>query len=62
LYENLIARSCYAGNRVLDPCCGTGPVFAAADKMRCIATGIEMDEAALGWAIERLKGEDDEDG
>lgn len=60
LYQALISYSCYAGDTVLDPCCGTGPIFPAATATRTIATGIEIDPEAIGIAIERIKGEDDE--
>lgn len=43
LYERLLSRSVRAGDRVLDPCCGVGPVFEAANKMKLVATGIELD-------------------
>lgn len=43
LYERLLSRSVRAGDAILDPCCGVGPVFEAANKMKLRATGIELD-------------------
>ena len=63
VYSNLITRTCIAGDLVLDPCCGSGPLFSAADKTRTIARGIEIDPIAQGHCIKRLenleKGETD---
>jgi 16S rRNA G966 N2-methylase RsmD len=58
LYRQLIERSCLPGDKVLDPCCGTGPVFEAARLTHTYAVGIEVEAAAYGQAIERLKGGD----
>lgn len=43
LFAALIRRSCIPGDRVLDPCCGIGPIFEAARMTKTIATGIEID-------------------
>lgn len=59
LYAELIHRSCGAGEYILDPCCGTGPVFPAAISAKCRAFGIEIDEAACGQAIRRLEDGDE---
>lgn len=55
LYANLISRSCTAGDRVLDPCCGTGPIFPAAENTSTVATGIEIEDDGYAWASQRLK-------
>ncbi len=60
LYEHLINRTCYAGDTVLDPCCGTGPIFPAADATRTIAMGIEIDPEAIGIAAERLREKEED--
>jgi len=54
LYVDLLRRSTLPGDSILDPFCGTGPVFTAATKLRLKATGIELDPVAQGIANERL--------
>ena len=54
VYMNLLARSITPGDLVLDPFCGSGPIFPAAHRLDCIATGIDIDEAALAIANERI--------
>lgn len=44
LYTNLLQRSARPGDTVLDPFCGSGPIFPAATKLHLKAIGIEMDE------------------
>ena len=39
------------GDRVLDPCCGSGTIFRAAALTKTIATGIERDEDAQGMSL-----------
>ena len=55
LYSNLIKRSCLPGDKVLDPCCGTGPIFIAAEDNKVIATGIEIGEEGFGYCVARIK-------
>lgn len=55
LYKELLSRSCRPGDVVLDPFCGTGTIFPAAHELKCLATGIELDEAAFGIAAKRLE-------
>ena len=55
LFEELIRRSALPGDRILDPFCGTGPIFPAAHTHKCYATGIERDPTAYGIAINRIK-------
>lgn len=62
VYLNLMQRSCRVGDRVLDPCCGSGPVFPAASNFEVVATGIELDKAAYGQCLKRLQGGGDETG
>jgi site-specific DNA-methyltransferase (adenine-specific) len=54
LIRDLLARSVRPGFRVLDPFCGTGPIFPAAHSLNAIATGIELDGAAYAIAATRL--------
>lgn len=56
LYEKLLSFSCTMGDRVLDPCCGSGPIFAAAEKLGLEATGVEKDAETWELANERLRG------
>jgi len=54
LYLELLRRSARAGDKVLDPFCGTGPIFPAAHEVKCLATGIELDAANYAIAAKRL--------
>jgi DNA modification methylase len=55
LYEELLKRSAKPGDTVLDPFCGTGPIFPAAHGLKCIAHGVEQDPATYGIALTRMK-------
>jgi site-specific DNA-methyltransferase (adenine-specific) len=55
LYVELLRRSVVPGNQILDSCAGSGPVFDAAERLECIATGIELNEALVGVCSERLR-------
>jgi DNA modification methylase len=55
LYQELLSRTCLPGDSVLDPFCGTGPIFPAAHALRVKATGIERDPASYGIAVARLQ-------
>lgn len=55
LYKTLIARSCNPGDNILDPSCGTGPIFPAAEDTQTIATGIEIEDDGHAWASKRLR-------
>lgn len=55
LYAELIKRSCLPGDRVIDPCCGTGPVFTAAAACRVRAVGFEPDTDAFNQALRRIE-------
>lgn len=54
LYNELLRRSTLPGDSVLDPFCGTGPIFEAATKLKLRATGIELDPVAQGIALSRM--------
>jgi DNA modification methylase len=54
LFLELLSRSTLPGDLILDPCCGTGPVFPAANKLSCRATGFDIDPTAVGIATTRL--------
>lgn len=55
LYIDILQRSVTAGHRVIDPFCGTGPVFPAAHSLKCIAMGIEIDPVAYGISVQRIQ-------
>ena len=55
LYQDLLRRSVRPGDTVLDPFCGSGPIFPAAHELKCAATGIEMDSAAYGISVKRIQ-------
>lgn len=54
LLVDLLRRSCLPGDTVLDPCCGSGPIFAAANELELISFGIEKDDATFGLATKRI--------
>ena len=60
LYAELIRRSCNPGDAVIDPCCGTGPIFEAAQATTTIATGIELDEEGIAFCLRRLAPEEED--
>tara|TARA_Y100000310_G_scaffold242998_1_gene247342 strand:- start:752 stop:1873 length:1122 start_codon:yes stop_codon:yes gene_type:complete len=55
LYSELLKRSCLMGDKVLDPCCGAGTIFAASVAAGTIATGIEADAEFLDHARMRMR-------
>ncbi|MGH9429284.1 MAG: DNA methyltransferase [Terriglobia bacterium] len=55
LYDDLLRRSIHPGDEVLDPFCGSGPIFPAAHALKCKATGIELDQGAYGISVTRLE-------
>jgi len=55
LFEELLKRSVQPGDSVLDPFCGTGPIFPAAHGLKCRATGVEIDTASYGIAVKRIE-------
>jgi len=54
LYSELISRSCYPGDRVLDCFVGSGTIFPAANATRTIATGIEISKTYHDLAQSRM--------
>lgn len=50
LYKTLLSRSARPGDKVLDPFCGSGPIFGAAKTLNLLATGIEMDDKMFNIA------------
>ena len=54
LYKDLLRRSVRPGDVVLDPFCGSGPIFPAAHEFKCRAIGMELDEAAAGISVKRI--------
>lgn len=55
LFAELLRRSVRPGDSVLDPFCGTGPIFPAAHELKCRATGIEKDTGHYGIAVQRVE-------
>lgn len=55
LYADLLGRSANAGDKVLDPFGGTGPIIPAANALSLYGTSIELDPAHHGIAIKRLQ-------
>jgi len=54
LYTYLLKQVCMPGDKVLDPCCGSGTIFPAANELRLIATGCEQVEENFLVAKSRL--------
>lgn len=57
VYEDLMSRSCFPGDKVLDPFCGRGTIFLAARAKGLIATGIELDPQMAAIARLNASGE-----
>ncbi len=55
LIADLIKRSCRPGEKILDPCMGSGTIFEAATIHKCVATGIEQLPEPYGIAVKRLE-------
>lgn len=55
LYEDLLRRSVQAGDSVLDPFAGSGPILPAAFNLKCKATALEIDPAAYAICVKRLQ-------
>lgn len=49
-----LSRILLEGQTVLDPCCGSGSIFPAAENVKAIATGIELSEHYYNVAASRL--------
>lgn len=54
LLQWLLEISSRPGDRVLDPCCGSGPLFLAAKGLKLSVTGIEVDDTYHAMACGRL--------
>jgi len=54
LYRDLIDRSCQAGDTILDPFGGSGPIIPAATDAKCLVTYVERDPKSYGIAVQRL--------
>jgi site-specific DNA-methyltransferase (adenine-specific) len=54
LYQDLLTRSCRAGDLVLDPFCGSGTIFPAAHGLKIKAMGVEIDPVAYGISVKRI--------
>jgi len=46
LYSTILGRSCFPGDKVLDPCCGSGTIFKAAEELNLEAWGVEKNKEA----------------
>lgn len=57
VYTNLLRRSCVPGDKVIDPCAGSGPIFPAANRLRLQATGIETVEVHYAAALQRINAQ-----
>lgn len=57
LYKEILSRSIYPGDRILDPFCGSGPVFGAASALMCVATGIEINDKYYHMSLEAIQNE-----
>lgn len=55
LYYELLSRSTTPGDYVLDPCCGSGTIFPAAESAKVYATGVEADANYHSIALQRLE-------
>jgi len=55
LYADLLGRSANAGDKVLDPFGGTGPIIPAGNSLSLYCTSVELDPAHHGIAIKRLQ-------
>jgi DNA modification methylase len=58
LYIELIARSCLPGARILDAFAGSGTVFPAATRTKCVATGFEISNEYYNLALSRMSQTD----
>lgn len=54
IFKDLLARSALAGETVLDPFCGSGPIFEAAEQLDLTATGIDTDGDCIAHSQERI--------
>lgn len=59
LYKELISRSCYSGEIVLDPCCGCGPIFPAANVTGTRAIGVELSKPYYDVSVSRINDKEE---
>lgn len=59
LYCELLSRSSQPGDKVLDFFMGSGTIFPAANKLKLVATGMEINEQYYNLAVSRLDQTDD---
>lgn len=55
LYTELLKRTCFAGDSVIDPFAGSGTIFPAANALKLQATGINLLESDYNLSKTRLK-------
>lgn len=55
LYRDLLSRHVSPGDIILDPCCGAGTVFAAAQQLFAVGIGIEQSETMAAVAEQARK-------
>lgn len=55
VYYNLLKRSVYPGDTILDFAAGSGPIFPAANEANCSATGMELDPKYVAEARLRFE-------
>lgn len=58
LLKELLSLSFFPGERVLDPCAGSGGIFTAAKQVNMLATGIEIDDQSIGFCKAAIAGEE----
>lgn len=56
LLRQLVEFVAQPGDRILDPCCGSGPIFPAAKGLEIFVDGIELDEKYYHVAKEKANG------
>jgi hypothetical protein len=54
LFRYLLSKACLPGDVVLDPCCGSGPIFDAASELNLQAIGIEKSKDYHQRALIRM--------
>lgn len=59
LYVELLSRSCYPGQAVLDMFSGSGTIFPAANKLKLVATGMEAVKEYFGLGLSRMESLED---
>ena len=60
LYADLLRRSTVPGNTIIDPFCGSGPIFSAAHRLSLSATGIDCLQSNIGLCITRMEDDTNE--